>query len=77
MAEATQVPYATALLLTSYLKTETEYVPWSVASSKLNGLKNSLYYTKTYPKFSKFAKSIVQTRYEQTSWTVGTDVLQK
>lgn len=71
LAEATQVNYATALQLTSYLKNEPDYVPWSVASSELNGLKNSLYYTEMFAKFSKFGKSIIEPRYDQISWVVG------
>lgn len=77
LAEATQVKYATALQLTNYLKNEPDYVPWSVAQSKLNGLKNSLYYTELFAKYSKFGQSIVQGPYAQTSWTVGDDQLEK
>lgn len=77
LAEATQVKYATALQLTSYLKNEPDYVPWSVAQSKLNGLKNSLYYTELFAQYSKFGQSIVQGPYEQTSWTVGDNHLEK
>lgn len=71
LAEATQTPYATALQLTSYLKNEPDYVPWSVAASKLNGLKSSLYFTEYFGKFSQFGQSIIRAPYEKTSWTVG------
>lgn len=77
LAEATQVKYATALQLTAYLKNDGDYVPWSVASSKLAGLKTSLYYTELFAKFSKFGQSIVRGPYEQTEWTVGDDQLAK
>lgn len=77
LAEATKVKYATALELTSYLKNEPDYAPWSVASSKLNGLKNSLYYTQMFAKFSKFGKTIIEPRFEQTSWVVGVNQLEK
>lgn len=77
LAESTQVDYATALELTRYLSGETEYVPWSVASSKINELKNKLYYTEFYSKYSVFGRSIILEPYTKTSWTVGTDQLEK
>lgn len=51
LAEATQLDYRIALDLTTYLANEDTYVPWSVAASKLGGLKNYLYYTELYSKF--------------------------
>lgn len=51
LAEATQLSYDIALDLTQYLEKETEYVPWSVAVSKLSVIRRLLYYTKHYPKF--------------------------
>lgn len=54
LAEATLLSYDIALDLTSYLTNETEYVPWSVASTNLLSLKNQLYHT---PQFSKFSVS--------------------
>lgn len=42
LAEATLLSYDIALTLTNYLKNETEYVPWSVASTNLLNLKNRL-----------------------------------
>lgn len=58
LAEATLLDYDVALNLTSYLTKETEYVPWSVASTNLLNLKNQLYYT---PQFSKFSVSFNHT----------------
>ena len=52
LAEATQLEYQIALNLTKYLANETEFVPWSVASSKILGLKSLLYYTDVYQKFT-------------------------
>lgn len=48
-----------------------------MAQSKLNGLKNSLYYTELFAKYSKFGQSIVQGPYAQTSWMVGDNQLEK
>lgn len=77
LAEATHIKYDTALELTRYLAKETEYVPWSVASSKLRSLKGLLYYTDLYPKFIKYGQSVISAVYQSVGWSVGTDHLQK
>lgn len=63
LAESTLIQYSVALKLTEYLASETEYVPWSVASTEITKLKNKLYYTEYYSKFfvsnSKFTSGIV------------------
>lgn len=51
LAESTQIDYRIALDLTNYLVNENSYVPWSVAASKIGGLKNYLYYSDLYSQF--------------------------
>lgn len=75
LAEATILPYETALNLTSYLTKETQYVPWSVASTNLLNLKNRLS-GETAEKFKKFARNLANATYTTVSWDVGGDHLQ-
>lgn len=48
LAEATQLNYDVPLNLTKYLAGETENVPWSVAASKLNGIRRLMSHTENY-----------------------------
>ena len=69
LAEGLQVPYDTALTMTSYLKLETHFVPWDVASSKIKGIRNLLYYTELYPKFKEYAVNLVDDAFTNLSLT--------
>lgn len=51
LAEATQLDYEVALNLTRYLANETENVPWSVAATKLSGIRKLMSQTENYSKF--------------------------
>lgn len=51
LASASQLSYDIALNLTPFLKSETEYVPWSVALGALSGLRSILYHSEHYPSF--------------------------
>lgn len=73
LAEGLQTPYATALTMTKYLKSETHFVPWDVASSKIKSIRNLLYYTEHYPKFKEYAMQLVDSAYESISWDVNPD----
>ena len=73
LAEALQVPYDTALTMTTYLKNETHFVPWDVASSKLKSIRNLLYYTELYPKFKNYAANLVDDVFSNVSWEVNPD----
>lgn len=73
LAEGLQVPYDTALTMTKYLKSEKHFVPWDVASSKLNSIKNLLYFTEVYPKFKKYLSDLVNDAYESVTWDVNPD----
>lgn len=54
LADATQLPFSIALDLTKYLANETSFTPWSVASSKLRGVKSKLYFTEEFSHFRVF-----------------------
>ncbi|XP_037030240.1 glutamyl aminopeptidase isoform X2 [Bradysia coprophila] len=74
LAEATLLPYETALTLTSYLATETQYVPWSVASTNLLNLKNRLN-GEPLENFRKFAQTLIRAVYTTVGWTVDSEHL--
>lgn len=73
LAEGLQVPYDTALTMTKYLKAETHFVPWDVASSKLKSISNLLYYTELFPKFKQYAVDLVNDAFESIDWSVNPD----
>ncbi|XP_030370374.1 uncharacterized protein LOC115620994 [Scaptodrosophila lebanonensis] len=75
LADSTQLPYDVALDMTRYLKEEQDYVPWSVAASKLTSLKRTLYYTNSYVKYKKYATALIDPIYTALGWTVGEDHL--
>lgn len=70
LADATTIPYDTSLDMTKYLKDETEYVPWSVASSKLTSLKTSLMFTDVYKDYITYARELIDKVYKEVGWTV-------
>ncbi|XP_017474764.1 PREDICTED: glutamyl aminopeptidase-like [Rhagoletis zephyria] len=76
LADATQLSYDTAFDMTEYLAKETEYVPWSVAASKLTSLKRSLMFTEVYGNYNQYSRNLIKPIYEQVTWTVGDDHLQ-
>ncbi|XP_032306948.1 glutamyl aminopeptidase [Drosophila ananassae] len=75
LADSTQLPYETAFELTKYLAKETDYVPWSVAATRLTSLKRTLYYTSSYAKYKKYATALIEPIYTTLTWTVGEDHL--
>ncbi|KAH8399407.1 hypothetical protein KR215_009733 [Drosophila sulfurigaster] len=75
LADATQLPYDVAFDMTKYLAKEEDYVPWSVAASKLTSLKRTLYYTSSYVKYKKYATALIEPIYTALTWTVGDDHL--
>ncbi|EDV93149.1 GH18428 [Drosophila grimshawi] len=75
LADATQLPYEVAFDMTKYLDKEVNYVPWSVAASKLTSLKRTLYYTSTFVKYKKYATALIEPIYTSLTWTVGEDHL--
>lgn len=73
LAEGLQVSYDTALTMTKYLKSETHFVPWDVASSMFRSIRNLLYYTEHYPNFKEYAVRLVDSSFESISWDVNPD----
>lgn len=73
LAEALQVSYDTALTMTKYLKNETHFVPWDVASSKLKNIRSLLYYTELYPRFKDYVVNLVDDAMTNVTWEVDTD----
>jgi glutamyl aminopeptidase len=73
LAEAIEVPYSTALTMTKYLKKETHFVPWDVASSKLKKIRSLLYYTEHYQKFREYVSELVDEAYNSISIEVNPD----
>lgn len=51
IAESGQLTYNVPLNLTKYLKEETNYIPWSIAATKLSLLKRYLYGSLEYSRF--------------------------
>lgn len=51
LAEASYLPYNTALSMTKYLVNEHHYVPWTVATSNLLILREHLYYRTAHHDF--------------------------
>ena len=77
LADAGQVDYSIALDLSMYLKNELDYVPWSVAASRLNAIKNLLYFTNLYRYFVEYARQLLKGAYESVTWNVSENHLQK
>lgn len=77
LADATQLSYDIAFDLMKYLAKEEDYVPWTVAVSKLTSLKNSLMFTETYINYKQYASDLIEPIYKKVGWTVGTDHLEK
>lgn len=73
LAEAIQIPYSTALTMTKYLKNETHFVPWDVASSKLKEIRSLLYYTEYYQNFREYVVELVGSAYELIDIEVNPD----
>ncbi|KAJ6640396.1 Glutamyl aminopeptidase, partial [Pseudolycoriella hygida] len=73
LAEATLIDYDVALELTSYLTNESEYVPWSVASTNLLNLKSRLYDLYDNQQFLEFGQSRIREIYKEVGWDVSSD----
>lgn len=78
LADADEVNYEIAFDMMSYLETETEYVPWKVAATKLSALKRALMFTEDFKAFKAFAKNAVEKIYQKVGWNVDDEkVLEK
>lgn len=78
LADADEVSYDIAFEMMSYLKAETQYVPWKVAATKLSALKRTLMFTEDFKAFKTFATAVVEKIYQQVGWEVSEEeVLEK
>ncbi|XP_018321790.1 glutamyl aminopeptidase isoform X2 [Agrilus planipennis] len=68
IAEANLLDYSIPLNLTKQLQSETEYIPWTVASKKLRMLKTYLTDSLQYSKFLEYAVDIVTPAYRKLTW---------
>lgn len=73
LADATQLPYDLALDMTKYLAKENQYVPWSVAASKLTSLKRSLMFTPAFVDYNAYARALIKPIYETVGWQPDED----
>ncbi|KAH8382119.1 hypothetical protein KR009_002030 [Drosophila setifemur] len=70
LADANQLSYRIPLEMTGYLGMEREFVPWYVAANKLKALHRSLMFTEGYVAFLTYARSIINSVYNDVGWTV-------
>lgn len=56
--------------MTTYLDKELDFVPWYVATSKLQALKTSLMFTDTYKNYLEYGHSLIRKVYNEVGWTV-------
>jgi glutamyl aminopeptidase len=73
LAQGLKVDYSTALKMTEFLQSETSFVPWDVASTKLKSIRNLLYNTEYYREFRKYVNTLVDEAYKNVSWVVDID----
>lgn len=73
LADATQLDYKVALDMTRYLTAETQYVPWSVAATNLNRIRNLVYYDGIVEKVKKYGRTVIDKIYTDLGWTVKDD----
>lgn len=73
LADSTQLSYDIALDMTKYLENEEDYVPWSVAASKLTSLKRTLMFTETFSNYNNYARGLIAKIYDTFTWDVVMD----
>lgn len=73
LAQAQEIEYSTALKLTEFLKNESSFVPWDVASTKLKNIRNLLYNTEFYEEFKDYVNKLLDDAYKSIDWTVNKD----
>ncbi|XP_045478249.1 glutamyl aminopeptidase isoform X5 [Harmonia axyridis] len=73
IARSGQLSYEIPLELTKYLKDETNYTPWEVASSKLLELLKLLKASRKEQEFKHYVIKILNPIYKNLSWIIGKD----
>ncbi|PNF17921.1 hypothetical protein B7P43_G02198 [Cryptotermes secundus] len=73
LAEAGRVSYSLAMDMTRYLTSETEYIPWKVASTKFNKFDVLLTSSPSYAKLRKYVQALVSNVYKKVTMAVSDD----
>ncbi|XP_066157252.1 glutamyl aminopeptidase-like isoform X3 [Euwallacea fornicatus] len=73
IAEAGQLSYRIPLDLSRQLISETEYAPWSVASSKLQAIGTYLSGSSQNEAYKRYVRNIVSNAYGNFTWNEGAD----
>lgn len=68
LADATQLSYDIAFDFMDYLQHETEFVPWTIASSALITLRNRLRRVDYYQTYLSFAQGLLTDIYGTVGW---------
>jgi len=71
LAEAGLVNYTLAMDMTRYLTSETEYIPWSVASTKFKKFHTLLISSPSYAKLKKYVQSLMTDVCKKVTMTVS------
>ncbi|XP_022221899.2 glutamyl aminopeptidase [Drosophila obscura] len=71
LADASQLSYRVPLEMTAYLGQERDFVPWYVAAEKLKALQRSLMFDEGYVSYLTYAKTLVDSVYQELGWTVS------
>lgn len=71
LAEAGLLPYSIPLDLTRHLSSESDYIPWSVASSKLGEISLYLRESSYNTSYKNYIRDIVSNAYSKFTWTEG------
>ncbi|XP_046980763.1 aminopeptidase N-like [Schistocerca americana] len=69
LARAGRLPYATALDLTTYLRHETDYLPWKAAFNAFSYLDGALIRSADYDVFRSYILKLITKLYEHTGFT--------
>lgn len=59
--------------MTKYLSKEDQYVPWSVAASKLTSLKRTLMFTDAFVNYNIYSRALIEPIYKSLGWAVDVD----
>lgn len=73
LAQGQKIDYTTALKMTEFLASETSFIPWDVASTKLKTIRNLLYGTEIYKEFMKYVTNLVDDAYKKVKWEVDAE----
>ncbi|XP_068911741.1 glutamyl aminopeptidase isoform X1 [Tenebrio molitor] len=68
IAESGELTYKIPLSLTKYLVDETNYVPWSVASSKLTQIANYMETSQYHSEFKTYIINLLKPAYDELTW---------